>query len=92
MVLPQLILSLALVASGGLWAYSTLLVFFIYLEETDSFYFYPMRMALDRFVEAMGLGWLKPLHGLQLSQRRSLSYCLFGLVSLGVAFLLWLTE
>ncbi|GAB4215321.1 MAG: hypothetical protein OHK0012_15220 [Synechococcales cyanobacterium] len=75
--------TLAIVFWAGLWAYATLLVVFVILEEADSTHAYPMRMALDRFVDNLSLPWLRGLHRLPLPQRRRLSFALMVLVTLG---------
>ncbi len=85
----MLLVALGSILWGGLWGYSTLLVFDVYLELTGSDYHYPMQLALDRLVELVGLGWLKPLHRLELQQRRWFCLALFGLITLGVGVLLW---
>lgn len=91
MMLEQALLLAAIVIWGLLWGYSTLLVMLVFMKETDSLYAYPMRVALDRFVESFGCGWLRTLHNLQLSQLRTISYSMFGVVTAGVALTLFLT-
>jgi len=91
-MLEQALLMIAVVIWGLLWGYSTLLVMLVLMQETDSLYAYPMRAALDRFVESVGCGWLRTLHNLQLTQLRWISYLMFGLVTLGVALTLFLAE
>ncbi len=83
-MLYQLLLGMTSVLWGGLWGYSTLLVILVFMKETESFYAFPMRAALDRFVETLGFGWLKPLHDLGLTHLRLVSYALFGSITLGV--------
>lgn len=92
LMLEQTFLLVAIVIWGLLWGYSTLLVLLVFMKETDSLYAYPMRTALDRFVESVGCGWLRTLHSLQLAQLRLISYLMFGLVSVGVALTLFLAE
>lgn len=48
-----------------------------------------MQAVLDRFVESLGLGWLKDLHAMQLQPLRRISYALFAAVTLGVVLMLW---
>lgn len=75
--------TLGILIWAGLWAYATLLVIYVILEESDSLYTYPMQLSLDRFVENLGLAWLKQLHRLPLADRRRLSISLLGVVTLG---------
>ena len=72
--------TLGIIVWAGLWAYATLLVIYVILEESDSVYTYPMRLSLDRFVENVGLAWLKQLHRLPLVERRRLSIGLLVVV------------
>ncbi len=83
----QLVLGISAILWGGLWGYSTLLVALVFMEETESLYAYPMRAALDRFVDTLGFSWLKPLHGMQLSRLRFISYGMFGLITLGLGLM-----
>ncbi|MGK7907921.1 MAG: hypothetical protein AB4040_11960 [Synechococcus sp.] len=92
MLTIHLLLAFTLVVSAMLWAYSTLMVFWVLLEESNSIYSTPMRSALDRFVDTFYLGWLKPLHQLHISERRPLSYGLFVAVTIGIGVLLYLSE
>lgn len=85
----MLLVALGSVLWGGLWGYTTLLVFQVYLEDTGSDYQYPMQLALDRFVDLLGMGWLKPLHRMEIQRRRWFSYGLFALITVGVGVLLW---
>ena len=87
-MLISLLILLTVLLWGGLWGYSTLLVTLVWMREQDSDYVYPMRIALDRFVESLGLGWLKPLHSLGLEQQRLIGYGMFQLVTIGVAYTL----
>jgi len=73
--------TLGIIVWAGLWAYATLLVIYVILEESDSVYTYPMRLSLDRFVENVGLAWLKELHRLPLVERRRLSIGLLVVVT-----------
>lgn len=73
--------TLGIIVWAGLWAYATLLVIYVILEESDSVYTYPMRLSLDRFVENVGLAWLKELHRLPLVDRRRLSIGLLVVVT-----------
>ncbi len=73
--------TLGIIVWAGLWAYATLLVVYVILEESDSVYTYPMRLSLDRFVENVGLAWLKQLHRLPLVERRRLSIGLLVVVT-----------
>jgi hypothetical protein len=73
--------TLGIIVWAGLWAYATLLVIYVILEESDSVYTYPMRLSLDRFVENVGLAWLKQLHRLPLVERRRLSIGLLVVVT-----------
>jgi hypothetical protein len=84
-----ILIGLSAVLWGLLWGYATLLVVLVNFKEQGSVYAYPMQAVLDRFVESLGLGWLKDLHALQLRPLRQISYALFGAVTLGVAFMLW---
>ncbi|MEN9252778.1 MAG: hypothetical protein Q6L49_10095 [Thermostichales cyanobacterium HHBFW_bins_127] len=77
--------TLGIILWAGLWAYATLLVIDVILEETDSLYRYPMRLSLDRFVEQVGLPWLKQLHRLPLPERRPFSIGLLLVVTLATA-------
>jgi hypothetical protein len=91
-MLFDLLAAVSIIFWSGLWAYSTLLVLLVIMKETESMYAYPMRMALDRFVDALGFSWLKPLHDLQLQRLRLISYSLFGVVTLGVGIVLLLVD
>ena len=91
MLISHLLVTLSLIASAALWAYTTLLVLWVLLEDNDSLYAYPMRTALDRFVDTFGMGWLKPLHQLHISERRPLSYGLFAAVTVAIGLLLWIS-
>ncbi|MDX2271805.1 MAG: hypothetical protein NW237_07625 [Cyanobacteriota bacterium] len=87
-MIEESLLAIAAILWGSLWGYSTLLIVLVLLQENKSLYAYPMRMALDRFVELLGFNWLKSLHQLQLTTLRLVSYGMFVIVSLGVSFLL----
>jgi hypothetical protein len=91
-MLYQLLLSLAALLWGGLWGYSTLLIALVWMKETESLYSYPMQAAMDRFVDILGCGWLKPLHDLPQWQLRWISYGLFGFVSLGVCVVILVVD
>jgi hypothetical protein len=84
-----ILIGLSAVLWGLLWGYATLLVVLVNFKEQGSVYAYPMQAVLDRFVESLGLDWLKALHAMQLRPLRRISYALFGAVTLGVAFMLW---
>ncbi|MEM6445580.1 MAG: hypothetical protein AAFY57_08745 [Cyanobacteria bacterium J06642_2] len=88
-LLSEIALVTASIFWAVMWAYATLLILYAFLEDTDSIYFQPMRMSLDRFVDTLGMGWLKPLHEMNVAQRRAISYGLFVLVTIGVGLLLW---
>ena len=92
MLTIHLLLAFALLVSAGLWAYSTLMVFWVLLEDSESIYTGPMRVALDRFVDTFGMSWLKPLHQLHISERRPISFGLFAAVTVGIGVLLYLSE
>ena len=92
MLTIHILLAFTLLASAALWAYSTLMVFWVMLEDSDSMYTRSMHSALDRFVDMFGLGWLKPLHKLHISERRPISYGLFAAVTVGIGFLLYISE
>jgi len=79
--------TLGILVWAGLWAYATLLVMYVILEECDSVYTYPMRLSLDRFVENLGLRWLKQLHRLPLAERRRMSISLLVVVTLATVIL-----
>ncbi|MEN9203540.1 MAG: hypothetical protein Q6J46_12170 [Thermostichus sp. DG02_2_bins_29] len=88
-MLEPILIGLGAVLWGSLWGYTTLLILLVNFKESGSVYAYPMQMVLDRFVESLGLGWLKTLHAMQLKPLRQVSYALFAVVTLGVAFMLW---
>jgi len=88
-MLEPILIGLSAVLWGGLWGYATLLIVLVNFKENDSAYAYPMQAVLDRFVESLGLDWLKALHAMQLKPLRQISYALFGAVTLGVVWMLW---
>lgn len=87
--LSDIALGVASIFWAVMWAYATLLILYVFLEDTDSMYFQPMRISLDRFVDTLGMGWLKPLHDMDVARRRIVSYSLFVLVTIGVGLVLW---
>ncbi len=87
-MLSEILLGFTALLWGGLWGYSTLLLVLVFMRETESLYAYPMRSALDRFVDTLGFPWLKSLHQLQLERLRWISYVMFGLVSVGISVML----
>ena len=88
-MLEPILIGLSAVLWGGLWGYATLLIVLVNFKEQGSVYAYPMQAVLDRFVESLGLDWLKALHAMQLKPLRQISYALFGAVTLGVVWMLW---
>ncbi|ABC99913.1 hypothetical protein CYA_1759 [Synechococcus sp. JA-3-3Ab] len=88
-MLEPILIGLSAVLWGLLWGYATLLVLLVNFKEQGSVYAYPMQAVLDRFVESLGLGWLKDLHAMQLQPLRRISYALFAAVTLGVVLMLW---
>ncbi|MFT0787392.1 hypothetical protein [Synechococcus sp. H55.10] len=88
-MLEPILIGLSAVLWGGLWGYATLLIVLVNFKEQGSVYAYPMQVVLDRFVESLGLDWLKALHAMQLKPLRQISYALFGAVTLGVVWMLW---
>ncbi|MEN9225057.1 MAG: hypothetical protein Q6L60_09220 [Thermostichus sp. HHBFW_bins_43] len=88
-MLEPILIGLSAVLWGSLWGYATLLILLVNFKESESVYAYPMQTVLDRFVDSLGLGWLKTLHAMQLKPLRRVSYALFGAVTLGVALMLW---
>jgi hypothetical protein len=88
-MLEPILIGLSAALWGLLWGYATLLVALVNFKEQGSVYAYPMQAVLDRFVESLGLSWLKELHAMQLQPLRRISYTLFAAVTLGVVFVLW---
>ncbi len=83
----QILIGLTIILWSGLWSYSTLLVVLVFMKDSESLYAYPMQVALDRFVDNLGFSWLKPLHKLEQTRLRQISYGMFGAVTLGLSLL-----
>ena len=92
MLITHMLIFLSVIVSATVWAYSTLMVMWVILEDAESMYARPMRPAMDRFADTFYLSWLKPLHELELEERKPISLGMFGLVTISISLLIWMIE